>query len=274
MALDQYINLSRKTFVDGMATYDQQVRLFPLANVDSAVTSELDAEIAQDPNNPELYLKKGIALSRASLHHQEAINLFSHGLTLDPFHALLYRWRGHKFVNVRQFNQARADLEISSRIDPSNWDTWYHLGLANYLLQDFARAEKAYRQCWAITDTEDKRVAIADWLYMTLRRQDRKEEAQELLSFITPETDHGPNEAYYRRLLLYRGELTADDLLEGADIADVNFVTLGYGMGNYFYYNGNTERAVEIWKQVLSGKYWSAFGYVASEVELTRLGAI
>lgn len=274
MALEQYINLSRKTFTDGMATYVEQVRLFPLSDAGSAVTGELDTELAQDPNNPETYLKKGIALSRASLHHQEAINTFSQGLALAPFHPMLYRWRGHKFINVRQLNQARSDLELSSRLDPSNWDTWYHLGLANYLVQDFARAERAYRQCWAITDTDDKRVAIADWLYMTLRRQGRQEEAQQLLSFVTPETDFGDNEAYFRRLLLYRGELTADDLLVGADVADVNFVTLGYGMGNYFYYNGNRDRAIEIWKQVLSGKYWSAFGYVASEVELTRLGEI
>ncbi len=274
MALDQYINLSNKRFKEGFATYDDQVRLYPLAEVTDAVVDELNAELAKTPDDPELYLKKGIALSRASLHHQEAIALFSHGLMLNPFHALLYRWRGHKYINVRQFQQARADLELSSRLDPRNWDTWYHLGLANYLVQDFTRAEYAYRHCWNLTDSDDKRVAIADWLYMTLRRQGRAEDAADLLSFVTPATDAGPNDAYFRRLLLYRGELSPDDLLEGADTLDVNYVTLGYGMGNYFYYNGNEPRAIEIWRSVLEGKYWSAFGYVASEVELNRLGAL
>lgn len=272
MSLDQYINLSKKSFSDGMATYADQVVLYPVKEITSPSVDELNTAIAANPNDAELYLKKGIALSRASLHHQEAINCFSHGLLLNPFHAMLYRWRGHKHLNLREFNAGRADLELSSRLDPSNWDTWYHLGLGNYLVGDFKRAEAAYRQCWALTDTDDKRVAIADWLYMTLMRQGRKDEAIAILDFVTPETDAGPNDAYFRRLLMYKGIGSADELLAGADKADVNYVTLGYGLGNYFFCAGDIERAVEIWSSVLEGSYWSAFGYIASEVDLRRLG--
>lgn len=272
LSLDQYINLSKKTFVDGMASYEGQVRLYPLADVSSATVDELSAEIEKSPNDAELYLKKGIALSRESLHHQEAIDVFSKGLLLDPFNAMLYRWRGHKHLNVREFNAGRSDLEISSRLDPSNWDTWYHLGLGNYLCGDFERAEKAYRRCWELTDTDDKRVAIGDWLYMTLMRLGRRDDALAVLDFVTPDIDAGPNEAYFARLLMYKGIGSPDDLLEGADIADVNFVTLGYGLGNHFYCAGDIDRAVSIWSDVLKGSYWSAFGCIASEVELRRLG--
>ncbi len=274
MSLDQYINLSKKTFVDGMATYDDQVRLYPLADVHSESVDDLNAQIANNPDDADLYLKKGIALSRESLHHQEAIDVFSKGLLLDPFHAMLYRWRGHKHLNVREFNAGRSDLEISSRLDPGNWDTWYHLGLGNYLCGDFERALYAYRHCWDLTDTDDKRVAIADWLYMTLMRLGRNDEALSALDFVTPDIDPGPNEAYFARLLMYKGIGSADDLLEGADIADVNYVTLGYGLGNYFYCAGDIERAVQIWSSVLKGSYWSAFGCIASEVELRRLGRL
>lgn len=274
MSLDQYINLSTKVFVDGMATYEDQVRLYPLANVSSESADELSAQIEKNPEDAELYLKKGIALSRESLHHQEAIDEFSKGLLIDPFNAMLYRWRGHKHLNVREFNAGRSDLELSSRLDPSNWDTWYHLGLGNYLSGDFDRALAAYQQCWNLTDSDDKRVAIADWMYMTLMRLDRKDEALSVLDFVTPDVDAGPNDAYFQRLLMYKGFGSADDLLEGADIADVNFVTLGYGLGNYFYCAGDVERAVQIWSDVLKGSYWSAFGCIASEVELRRLGRL
>lgn len=275
MSLDQYIDLSKKRFQEGMATYDEQVRLYPLAEVTDDTVAELNAEIAKTPDDPELYLKKGIALSRASLHHQQAIDVFSHGLVLAPFHPLLYRWRGHKYINVRQFNAARADLELASRLDPSNWDTWYHLGLANYLLHDFARAEQAYRRCWDLTETDDERVAIADWLYMTLRRQGKPEaEAAAVLDFVHPQVDPGPNVAYFRRLLVYKGLASADELLADVDPADVDFVTLSYGLGNYYFYNGERDRAVEVWRQALTGEYWSAFGYIASEVDLNALGAM
>jgi tetratricopeptide (TPR) repeat protein len=271
LVLEKYINLSTKVFRDGMATYEEQVRLYPLADLSSATVEELDRDIEQNPNDAELYLKKGIALSRATLHHQEAINVFSQGIQLDPFNAMLYRWRGHKHLNVRQFNAGRADLELSSRLDPSNWDTWYHLGLGNYLVGDFARAEAAYRRCWDLTDSDDKRVAIADWLYMTLMRQGRREEALGILDFVTPDVDAGPNDAYFRRLLMYKGFESPEALLADADKSDVNYVTLGYGLGNHFYCAGDVERAAEIWKTVLEGSYWSAFGYIASEVELRRL---
>jgi len=271
LVLDQYINLSTKTFTEGMATYEDQVRLYPRAEVTSPTVEELNAEIAANPADAELYLKKGIALSRATLHHQEAIDTFSAGLVLDPFNAMLYRWRGHKHLNVRQFNAGRADLELSSRLDPSNWDTWYHLGLGNYLIGDFARAEAAYRQCWALTDTDDKRVAIADWFYMTLLRQGKRDEALAILDFVTPETDAGPNDAYFRRLLMYKGHGSPEELLADADKAGVNYVTLGYGLGNHYFCAGDKEKAAEIWQSVLDGEYWSAFGCIASEVDLNRL---
>lgn len=271
MVLERYINLSQKTFGDGMATYDDQVRLYPLAEVSGPAIDELNQELAANPHDPELYLRKGIALSRASLHHQEAIDLFSHGLSLDPFHAMLYRWRGHKHLNVRQFHAGRADLELSSRLDPSNWDTWYHLGLANYLLRDFVRAEHAYRQCWALTDSDDKRVAIADWLYMTLMRQGRSDEARALLDFVTPETAAGPNDSYFQRLLMYKGLASPEELLAGVDKAGVDYVTLGYGLGNHYFCAGDRDAAIKIWQSVLDGQYWSAFGYIASEVELRDL---
>lgn len=274
MSLDQYINLSKRSFVEGMPTYDQQVRLYPLSDYSSDASEELTKEIEKNPNDPELYLKRGIVLSRESLHHQEAIDDFSKGLMLDPFHSLLYRWRGHKHLNVREFNAGRSDLEISSRLDPTNWDTWYHLGLGHYLSGDFERALVAYKRTWELTDTDDKRVAIADWKYMTLMRLGRKDEALSVLDFVQPDVDPGPNEAYFKRLLMYKGYGSAEDLLEGQDIADVNFVTLGYGLGNYFFCAGDTDRAVEIWSDVLKGRYWSAFGYIASEVELRRLGKL
>lgn len=272
MSLDQYINLSSKEYKGSFSSYQEQVRLYPLEEFSDSSIVELDAQLKETPLDPELYLKKGIALSRGSLHHQEAIDIFSIGLGLDPFNAMLYRWRGHKHLNVRQFNQGRADLELSSRLDPSNWDTWYHLGLSSYLLGEFSRAEKAYVRCYELTGSDNSLVAITDWLWMTRMRQGKKEEAKGLLDFVNRNTDYGDNLAYFRRLLMYKGEIDPDELLSVEGLTDVDQVTMNYGLGNYYFINGDVQKAVECWKNTLHGKYWSAFGYIAADVDLRRLG--
>ena len=256
-----------------MATYAEQVRLYPLAEVTSPEIESIDQEIAANPGDPALYMKKGSALSGGTHHHQEAIAAFSQGLILDPFHALLYRWRGHKHLNLRQFDLGRADLELSSRLDPANWDTWYHLGLGHYLSHDFARAETAYRRCRELSNSDDKRIAVADWLYMTLMRQGKHDEAAASIAWVTPETDPGPNIFYFRRLLMYKGQENPETLLADVDNASVDYVTLGYGLGNYYYCMGDRDRAAELWTRVGEGAFWPAFGAVASEVDLNALRA-
>lgn len=275
MNLDKYIWSNPEKISEGMASRTDEVTTWDENLISSDALEELNTMIAEDPKNPELYLAKGISLSRATLHHQEAINVFSYGLTLDPFNSLLYRWRGHKYINVRQFNRATADLEIAGRLDPSNWDVWYHLALGHYLNEEFDRAEDAYMNCWNLPNSNDSLVALADWLYMTLRRQGKDTRAAEILSEVDSDIElsaEWATDSYFPRIRLYKGELQPEDLLEGVDRGTADFVTLGYGLGNYFYYNGEKEKAVEIWQDVVRGDYWSALGYVAAETELKRLG--
>ena len=62
------------------------------------------------------------------------------------------------------------------------FSVFYHLGLAHYLKGDFAAAEKAYRRCLErARGSDDRSCRRPDWLYMTLRRHGRAEEAARLL---------------------------------------------------------------------------------------------
>jgi hypothetical protein len=47
----------------------------------------------------------------------------------------------------------------------------------------------------------------------------------------------------------------------------LDIATQGYGVGNWYFYNGQTEKAKEIFEKVIKGKYWAAFGYIAAETE-------
>ncbi|HEX9735460.1 MAG TPA: tetratricopeptide repeat protein, partial [Thermoanaerobaculia bacterium] len=119
----------------------------------------------------------------------------------------------------------------------------YHLGLAHYLKEDFEQALAAYRECLAVSDNPDMLVATSHWLYMTLRRLGREAEAAKVLEPIYAGLEVIENHDYLRLLLMYRGEKTPEELLHGDD--GVGAATLGYGVGNWYFYNGDVERALD-----------------------------
>jgi len=227
--------------------------------------------------------------------YREAIDLFTEGLRKHPDDPRLYRHRGHRYLTVRDFDRAVADLERAAQliegtpdeIEPDgapnaagiptstlHTNIFYHLGLAYYLKGDFENALTAYRRCLDASDNNDMYVATADWLYMTLRRLGRDDEAADLLEPISGGMDLLENTAYHRRLLMYKGELDPEALLdvgEGEDPA-LTFATQGYGVGNWYLYNGRTEQAAAVFRRVLEGSYWAAFGYLAAEADLKRMG--
>ena len=222
--------------------------------------------------------------------HREAVDAFTRGIALHPDDARLLRHRGHRYITLRDFSRAEADLEraaelVRGRPDEVEPDgapnrfgiptstlqsnVWYHLGLARYLQGDFAGALDAYREAMRVSTNDDTRVATSDWLYMTLRRLGRDAEAARVLEPIRRDMRILENEAYHRRLLMYRGELAADSLLAGG--ADpLTVATQGYGVGNWHLYNGDRARAMQVFRRVVAGGSWSAFGYIAAEAELAR----
>ncbi len=86
----------------------------------------------------------------------------------------------------------------------------------------------------------------------------------------------GPS--YYRRLRMYRGELAPDDLLnpdKGSQVihdVETIYATQGYGVGNWYLYNGELGRAYDVFTQITQGRSRFAFGYIAAELELRERG--
>ena len=81
------------------------------------------------------------------------------------------------------------------------------------------------------------------------------------------------NDSYYKRCRMYQGHLSPDSLLQvGSAQGDqaLALATQGYGLGNWYLYNGNPLRAMEIFDKIVAGEYFGAFGFIAAEVELER----
>jgi dipeptidyl aminopeptidase/acylaminoacyl peptidase len=248
------------------------------------------ADFVKRPDSADAAIALG--RSNASLgRFREAIDIYTRALARNPTDARLYRYRGHRYITVRELDKAIADLTKASRLVAGKADVpepeasvpggpptstvqfaiWYHLGLARYLKGDFAAAVAAYRECLkASQGSDDRLVAATDWLYMALRRAGRGEEAARALEGIRPVMKVVQNHAYLNRLLMYKGLLAPDDLLRAGG-NDLDAPTLGYAVGNWYLYNGQREKAKEVFAGTVKGPCWPAFGFVASEAELVRM---
>jgi tetratricopeptide (TPR) repeat protein len=226
-----------------------------------------------------------IALGRAQAtawRYSDAIETYTRGIKVAPANAMLYRHRGHRYISTRQFDKAVTDLRRASEIKGDDFDIWYHLGLAHYLKGDFTKAAVSYERCYAVADKnraeaeankegrDDSIVAITDWLYMTYRRLKKDAEAAGILEKITPTMLVKENKSYYERLLFYKGLKKEEELVNVEKATDLEIATVGYGIGNWYLYNGDRVKAEEYFRKIVSGKYWPAFGFIAAEAELAR----
>ncbi len=225
--------------------------------------------------------------------YRVAIITFSDGLADDRFpdSYRLLRHRGHRFITMRQFDAAIRDLSraaeliegVPDEIEPdgmpnekgiprstTHTNIYYHLGLAYYLNGDFEPSAAAYRKCLAFSKNDDMRCAAAYWLYLSLRRSNDADGAQAVLEPIHSDMDIIENFAYHKLLLFYKGEMTASELLGSAEAESIDDATLGYGVGAWHLVNGEADQAMEIFRRIVDGPAWPAFGHIAAEAELAR----
>jgi tetratricopeptide (TPR) repeat protein len=257
------------------------------ANLDAA--RKAWGENARDPDTLIWFGRRAGYAQR----FRDAIGIFSEGIALHPADPRMYRHRGHRYITVRELDNAIADLSkaaalVNDRPDDVEPDgqpnargiptstlktnVFYHLGLAHYLKGDFERALAAYRSCLQFSKNPDMTVATSHWLYMTLRRLGRDAEARTVLEPISAGMDVIENGSYHRLLMMYKGETDADALLASAQAGGLDAVTIGYGVGNWHVYNGRRDRAMQIFRDIVEkhATQWPAFGYIAAEAEVAR----
>ena len=245
-----------------------QTKVAPLPD-EKGVVAEAEKKLAAEPRNVDLILALGQAQA-AVWRFDDSIATYTRAIELFPGNALLYRDRGHRYISTRQFDRALADLEKGARLDERNYGVWYHLGLAHYLLGDFAQAAAAFERCRGLAATDENLAGVFDWLYMSYRRAGRERAAAMVLEQVHPGMKVPENYSYYVRLLFYKGLKKESELLNEKS-TDLEIATVGYGIGNWHLYNGNKAKARETFERVVSGKYWPAFGFIAAEVELKRM---
>jgi len=263
------------------------------ADVAARQAEDIDAARADyeaDPDDADAIIWLGRRIGYTG-HYRDAIEVFSEGIRKHPGDARMFRHRGHRWISVREFDRAIEDLSHAAglvagepdEVEPDGQpnergiptstlqsNIHYHLALAHYLKGDFETALVSYEDYFAVTTNPDQLVAISHWWYMALRRLGRDEEAAAVLERITADMDVIENTPYHRLLLMYKGEIDADELWD-PESGDPAGVAIAYGVAAWHLYNGRGERAEEMFRRILEGAGWAGFGYIAAEAEIARL---
>ena len=116
--------------------------VFARPDADGAI-AKADAALAADSRNVELILAAARARDVALQFHA-AIEVYTRGLAIAPTDVRLLRFRGHRYISIRRFDLAVADLQKAVALAPSSFDVTYHLGLAHYLRGEFDDAARVY----------------------------------------------------------------------------------------------------------------------------------
>jgi tetratricopeptide (TPR) repeat protein len=286
--------------VQALSFLGDTLRTLPLS---AEVRQRYEAQLAQarsafdhtptDPDSIIWYARRLAYLGRL----RESIAVYSRGIELHPDNPWLYRHRGHRYISVRELDNAIADLERAAKLVEGKPDVVepdgqpnarnqpigtlhsniaYHLALAYYLKGEYAKAIPIYRREIANAKNDDRRVSTAHWLYMSLRRLGRDREAAELLTSFHRNMEVIENQAYHRLMLLYKGELPVDSVLTVGPTGEMSVTdaTAAYGVANWHLYNGRREDAERIFRRIIAGGQWGAFGYIAAEKELATPAAM
>jgi tetratricopeptide (TPR) repeat protein len=235
---------------------------------DTGVVARAESTLMADTSNVDLLLALGLAQA-AVRQYREAITTFTMAIRRAPENAVLYRWRGHRYLSVREFERARADLERGLALDPACYGCLYHLGIVRFVTGDFTGAAEAFQRGLPLAPNAGETAGSIDWSWMSLMRAGRPTEAQAVLD---ANADSLPVEnAYTRRLRLYRGQLDPGLVVTPADTGDVDLATLGFGLGNWYLVAGDTVLAREWFGRAVASGGWPAFGFIAAEADLRRL---
>ena len=245
----------------------------------------------KNPDDPDATIWLGRRIAYLG-RYRDAIETFGEGIEKHPDDARMYRHRGHRYITVREFPRAIADLSKAAQLvsgkpdqvepdgQPNARNTptgtlqsniYYHLALAHYLSGDFPRATDAYAKCLAVSKNPDMLVATTYWYYLALARQGRSADAAALLAPISAGMDIIENASYHRLLRMFKGELTPESLL-APGAAGLDAVTTRYGIAAWHLANGRKDQGLMLLREIVDGHplQWPAFGYIAAEADLAR----
>ena len=241
-------------------------------------------------DDPEAKVWVGRRLAYLGKHH-ESIEFYSKSIQEHPNFAPLYRHRGHRYFVLRMFDEAIQDFEKATTlfngypdeveqdgipnsanipISTLQTNSWHHLGLSYYMLADFDKAEYAFLQSVNIAPNADMLCASTIWLYYTLIRQGRGEEARDYLNPIVSDMKIYEYSNYYQLLQDYKlgNQESYTSLRKDTTISNHDRAVLTYGLVPFYLGQGDLTLAIEVANEIVDYGNWTEFAVMAAEAEV------
>ena len=243
------------------------------------------ANLEKDPSADNL-----IWLGRREAYlgnYETAIDIYSKGTIKYPKDARFYRHRGHRYISSRCFELAVKDFKKAvgltryedNELEPDGLpnalgmptstlqgNIYYHLGLTYYIQKKYHKARYAYEKCLKLAENPDSYVAAVNWLYVIYRHLGQDRRADKLLITIKDDMKLIENHSYHTLLKLHQGKINPihleEEIMNGESLSNT---TLAFGLGNYYFINGDKVKAQELFNNITKGNQWSAFGYIVAE---------
>jgi tetratricopeptide (TPR) repeat protein len=220
--------------------------------------------------------------------YREAAANFSEGLVYFPNSFRLLRYRGHHYLTLRKLDYSADDLLKAKELIKGQPDCWevdakgkrtdtyrhqieYDLGVNYFLRRNYQEAVTAFETSLKEAHEPNEIVKTTDWLYNAYMRNGQLNEAEKLLTTITPDFKSDHKQPYFLAIMLYKGLSKPNDFVdenESPDQWNVQQVIRAYGVANWYFFQGDTARAKELYNQIIQSSKWTAFRYLAAEAEL------
>jgi tetratricopeptide (TPR) repeat protein len=214
-----------------------------------------------------------------------AVAMYTTALERWPNDPWLLRHRGHRYISLRQFDAAEADLsrayeltrgkpdlvEQDGQPNPSGIPTStlqsnirYHLALAQFLTGDFQPAAEIWASDAEVAKNLDQRAAATYWWVLALARGGNMAAARRVLADVRADWTIIENGSYHRLLLWMKGELP-EAQLRASMTTPLERQTIGNGIAQWKFAQGDRAGASAARAEVLATGPSAAFGFIAAE---------
>ncbi len=231
---------------------------------------------------------------------RESVEVYTAGLRRYPDSAKLLRHRAHRYFSLRQFDESIADglraaklyqgqpLErerlgpdyFPSTPDVVQFYAYYHLGQAYFAKHDYENAAKWFGQSRQVAigvhGSADLTASVY-WLYLSLARGGRNEEAQKLLAdfpiTLRDLVDNRESNYYFDGIQLFKDLRDPAEVYSEVDggkafsTADGIKASTAYTLANYYLLLGERDKAREYLARSLNTDTWSYFARIQAEAD-------
>ena len=223
---------------------------------------------------------------------EAAVGIYTAAMTTWPDEPWLLRHRGHRYISLRQFDQAIADLQRAydltrgqaDEVEPDGMpnprgiptstlqsNIRYHLALAHFLTGNFPAAATYWEEDVNAAANRDHRVAATFWWVLYLARAGELDRARAALAPISADWEIIENGSYHLGLLWMKGEMT-DAEIQAAMTSPAERQAIGNGIAQWQMAMGRRDHAAAAVRAVLETGPSASFGFLGAEALGRELG--